>query len=442
MNKEIRTVTRQLARFGLQESDLLFTWDQKPTIAEKLLRRILTNTGLTIDELPTLEDAEWANTVKNASYGVERRGGECIINPLEEEIPLADIDLYMKGIIRWMNELGLYTLYCCDGHGRRTPYVSLFSYPSSKQLRLLHACAPVGMTIRPQGKKLLLQCQNPTELLLQFAERLHQAWSDPAALVELEAEQFKPSLLHLLSISGESGNEGRIRQFLRSRLTPMTDTLFVDRAGNLCGTVLCGEGPTVLLSAHMDLYEELAPDRQILQQGTVLSSSKGILGGDDRAGIAIILEVLRHFHQTNFNGTLKVAFTVKEEIGLIGAKKLDPSFLADVDAAIVVDRRGTRDIVTSCRGIIPFCPPSYGELFERAGVLANMPDWKITEGGSSDARILSEVFGIPAVNLSAGYQNEHTEEETLDYLASYQTVKLIVACLHHQLIKEKSFPLN
>jgi hypothetical protein len=30
------------------------------------------------------------------------------------------------------------------------------------------------------------------------------------------------------------------------------------------------------------------------------------------------------------------------------------TFLQDVDAAIVVDRRGTRDIVTSYAGIVPF----------------------------------------------------------------------------------------
>jgi putative aminopeptidase FrvX len=184
----------------------------------------------------------------------------------------------------------------------------------------------------------------------------------------------------------------------------------------------------------MDIYEALEEGRQIVQEGTVLRSTAGILGADDRAGIAVILELVRNVRRTNFNGTLKIAFTVEEEIGLVGSQKLDPRFLADVDAAIVVDRRGTRDIVTSCAGIIPFCHESYGLLFERAGAMAGMNDWKATEGGSSDARIFAETFGIPSVNLSAGYRNEHTERESVDYLATYQTVKLIETVLHHRLI--------
>jgi len=69
---------------------------------------------------------------------------------------------------------------------------------------------------------------------------------------------------------------------VRNRLRPFTDDLFVDRAGNLCATIDCGEGPTVLLSAHLDIYQELEEDRQIIQQGTLLSSTKGILGADVR----------------------------------------------------------------------------------------------------------------------------------------------------------------
>lgn len=214
----------------------------------------------------------------------------------------------------------------------------------------------------------------------------------------------------------------------------MADDCFVDRAGNLLATIYCGEGPTVLLSSHMDMYEEIEPHRDIIQEGTILSSSKGILGADDRAGIAVILELCQRIHKTNFNGTLKVAFTVKEEIGLLGSQQIDPWFLQEVDAAIVIDRRGKRDIVTSCGGVIPFCSPSFGLIFEQAGVMAGMNDWKITEGGSSDAKIFAQKFGIPSVNLSAGFQNEHTEAETVDYVASYETVKLIETVLHQQLI--------
>ncbi|MET3289294.1 UNVERIFIED_CONTAM: tripeptide aminopeptidase [Brevibacillus sp. OAP136] len=427
--------TTLLAQFGFKPSDLESRYSFRRSHASELLNQTLCNVGTTLEQLDQVSREKWMEALQMASFQIERRGGECLVNPMEEELPLADIDLYMRGITRWLNELGIYTAYCCDGHGRRIPKVELLTYPTNKQVRLLQSVAPEGMVIRVRGKSISFECNHDRELLLQLAGRLYEIHMDSAALLRFEAELFKHSLIELLTIPGESGKEARIRRVLQSKLRPITDDIFIDHTGNVCATVYCGQGPTVLLSAHMDIYQELEEGRQIVQQGTVLSSTAGILGADDRAGIAIILEIVRNIHQTNFNGTLKIAFTVEEEIGLLGSQQLDPLYLADVDAAIVVDRRGTRDIVTSCGGIIPFCPESYGLLFEQAGAMAGMDDWKVTAGGSSDAKIFSQTFGIPSVNLSAGYRNEHTERETIDYLDSYQTVKLIEALLHNQLIE-------
>ncbi|HJV46990.1 MAG TPA: M20/M25/M40 family metallo-hydrolase [Bacillota bacterium] len=437
----MKTITESqlLIRYGFKATDLEYHNLFERSHAGKLLDRALMNIGKSLDQLDEVSQSEWSEAVKAASYQVDRRGGECLINPMVEELPLADIDLHMKGIIRWMNELEIYTLYSCDGHGSRTPYVSLINFPTQKQTKLIEACLPEGVAIRVQGKKILFECEQKCDPLLLLAERLYELVVDPTTLICFQAEQFyKQSLMQLLNVLGESGNEEPIRRVVKRKLRAFANDLFIDRAGNVCATIYCGEGPIVLLSAHMDIYQELEEDRQVIQEGTLLSSTKGILGADDRAGIAIILEVARNIHQTNFNGTLKIAFTVEEEVGLVGARKLDPHFLADVDGAVVVDRRGTRDIVTSCAGVIPYCPKSYGLLFEKAGALSNMPDWKMTKGGSSDTKILSQTFGIPSVNLSAGYQHEHSDQETLDYLAAYQTVKLIETLLHHQLIEMRT----
>ncbi|TMV49587.1 M28 family peptidase [Paenibacillus mesophilus] len=423
-----------LTRYGFKLSDANDRFSFRRTHACELLTRALHRVGTTIEQLQEVSESVWADALQAVSFQIERRGGECLVDPTEEELPLADIDLYMRGVARWLNELGIHTFHCCDGHGRRTPIVGLLTQPTFEQLKLLRAIAPEGMTIHTRGKTIRFECSNNRELLLQLAERLYEILADDSALVRYEAETFKHSLLQWLNIPGESRREAPIRQALRGRLRHIADDLFVDRAGNVCAAVYCGQGPTVLLSAHMDIYEALEEGRQIVQEGTVLRSTAGILGADDRAGITIILEIVRNVRRTGFSGTLKIAFTVEEEIGLVGSRKLDPLFLADVDAAIVVDRRGTRDIVTSCAGIIPFCHESYGLLFERAGVMAGMDDWRVTEGGSSDARILAETFGIPSVNLSAGYRNEHTERESVDYLAAYETVMLIKTVLHHRLI--------
>ncbi|MGV2941946.1 M20/M25/M40 family metallo-hydrolase [Mesobacillus sp. LC4] len=221
---------------------------------------------------------------------------------------------------------------------------------------------------------------------------------------------------------------------MKNKLNRVLDNCFIDKKGNLLGYMECGTGPTILLSAHMDTIEEIECGREIIEEGTTLTSSKGILGADDRAGIAAILSILNRVRKTNFNGTIKVAFTVEEEIGCRGSRGIDKDFIEDVDAAIVIDRRGKRDIVTT-NGGFHFCSEEFGKLFEQAGKLAGMEDWQVTPGGISDAKVLA-YYGIPSVNLSAGYQNEHTDYETVDYLATVETVLLVESLLHNNMIRK------
>ena len=189
-------------------------------------------------------------------------------------------------------------------------------------------------------------------------------------------------------------------------------------------TYRSGNGPTILLNAHLDTVYELEPNRTIMKDGAIWSSSEGILGADDRAGVAVLLHIAEHLFNSSFSGKVKFIFTVEEECGLVGARQIDEYFLWGTDAAIVVDRRGKGDIVVSCGGYIPFCDEAYGKFFEDVAKAEDLSGWASTNGGSSDTRIWAE-HGIQSVNLSAGYGNEHTEREFVDVSATYGTAKLI-----------------
>ncbi|MDV2686481.1 peptidase M20 [Alkalihalophilus lindianensis] len=357
------------------------------------------------------------------------------IDPIKQELPLAELDPYIRGIVRWLNELGIHTTSCCDGHNSRPAVVHFKSHLTNPQIRILKACTLPEVRLRIEGKRAGFY-YNPGEVhkLLDIAERIFTLVKDPKNIIELEAGLFKAKMIDLLSISGASGKR-RFGNYLRQKLKSLRDYTYMDRAGNLLAYLYCGDGPTVLLSANMVTVEEFEPGHIVLEEGTTLTSSKGILGADDRAGIAVILETLSRIGKMNFNGTIKVALTVKEEIGCVGTRGIDPEFIEDVDGATVVDRRGKRDIVTS-NGGVSFCPDGYGELFEEAGRLASMGDWKMTTGGLSDAKVFAS-YGITSVNLSAGYWNEHSEWEAVDYKATYETVKLVKGVLNHQLIPFK-----
>nr|MBO2482113.1 peptidase M20 [Bacillaceae bacterium] len=308
---------------------------------------------------------------------------------------------------------------------------------SATQASIICACTPKSVHVKLEKRKAtFFYKKGQIADLLTIAERLYNVWRNPETLKVYRLEKLKQRLMPLLRIQGVSGREHVIRQWLHRYLRSRADWLKTDEYGNLLAAIHCGEGPVIALSAHMDTVKSFHPYRTMIENGTTLKSSSGILGADDRAGIAVILEIIDFIRHSRFQGTLKIAFTVEEEIGCLGSRHIDPTFLQDVDTAIVADRRGTRDIVTSYAGIVPFCPDEYGRIFETAGALAGMPDWKMTHGGLSDAKVFAE-FGIPSVNLSVGYEHEHTEFETLDCKATLETVLLLETVFENNMIAEK-----
>lgn len=238
-------------------------------------------------------------------------------------------------------------------------------------------------------------------------------------------KKMRQQLIKLLGIHGISGQETNVRSYLKPILENSMDTVTIDNYGNLLADkqIGNGKGATVLLSAHMDTVRGVLANRELIEKDGVITSSEGVLGADDRAGIAIILAVLRNLEKsTSFNGNLKIAFSREEEIGCKGADKIKTSWYEGVDLAIVVDRRGNRDIVTGCSSA--FCSNEVGNFMEEVSKLCGM-DWKCVEGGVSDAMSFSS-NGINSINLSAGYEHEHTSKEYVVLNDMADTVRLIM----------------
>jgi putative aminopeptidase FrvX len=242
--------------------------------------------------------------------------------------------------------------------------------------------------------------------------------------------RLRRELLELLRITAPSGYEAPVANYLVNKLSGMTDTVSTDDYGNVVAerTYGDGSGPVILLSAHMDTVW-VEPGRTVICDGDIWRSSEGPLGADDRAGIAIILDVLVRLSNLPFQGKLKLAFTREEEIGCVGSGCLDEDWLDGTDLAIVVDRRGSRDIVTHNRSL-DFCGPQVAAFFAGIGRRCGMPDWSPVRGGVSDA-VTYALCGIPSVNLSAGYWNEHTEEEFVDVRSCEDTSRFVTEALLH-----------
>ncbi|WP_062109972.1 M28 family peptidase [Bacillus niameyensis] len=361
----------------------------------------------------------------------EYRGrGGFWFQPNTEEPKLNELDTYISGIVRQLIRLGFQTVGSCDGHGRRVAHIVISKEGNDfeKLSQMLLAFGMKRIHYRENGKNYHLSLPLKKIELLDLAEKMsvvEKSWLDKGYEF-IEEQLFYHQLEELLSLSGVSGNEEMIRDFVKEQLSPHVDFITIDRHGNLLAekTYKTGHGPTILLNAHLDVASELEIDRTIVKENGIWTSSKGILGADDRAGVAVLLQMAKKLENISFSGKVKYIFTVKEEVGLVGARQVDEYFLWGTNAAIVVDRRGSGDIVTSCAGVIPFCDDEYGQFFEMVALENGLSGWNCTAGSSSDTRIWAE-HGIQSVNLSVGYQHEHTDYETLNIAACYQTVKLL-----------------
>lgn len=370
---------------------------------------------------------------------------EIFVNKLEEmtdgrtemlyhvsDLPFTTLDTYIAGMVTQLNRLGCKTAISCDGHDNRSASIGFQTAEGRKKAHVLFDFIDLPYQHHIRQTRLRVNRKD----LPTFAEKLSEISLDQPGQIYKESNvffsviEFEVQLEKLLSIPGASGKEGQIRKHVIEEIKPYVDKVAIDHYGNILATKRFGDGPTVLLNAHLDTVEEISHDRKILKEENIWRSSEGILGADDRAGINVILATAKSVTEKNFKGTIKYIFTVEEEIGLVGAYEVNETFLWDVDMAFVIDRRGKGDIVTSKGGISPFCTERFGQKVARIAKQSGMTQWKTTTGGSSDTAIWAS-HGIQSVNLSAGYNFEHTDQEQLDVEANYGTYGLVLELLEN-----------
>jgi hypothetical protein len=165
----------------------------------------------------------------------------------------------------------------------------------------------------------------------------------------------------------------------------------------------------IALVAHMDtVYKHPVSNLYYDQRKGVLWSPEG-LGADDRAGIFAILKIL----QDGFKPS--VIFTTDEEQGGLGAAALATQEcpIPGLKYMIELDRRGTNDCVFyDC-----YCP-EFVEYVESFGFCER---W----GSFSDISFLMPEWQICGVNLSVGYEDEHSVAETLNIGPLFDTIRKV-----------------
>ena len=97
--------------------------------------------------------------------------------------------------------------------------------------------------------------------------------------------------------------------------------------GNLLARIPGRAQRTILLCAHVDTVPEPGVIEPVLADGAWTSAGDTILGADNKAAVAVILEVARRCAIEGAPVGLELLFTVSEENALAGAKAFDPTSL-------------------------------------------------------------------------------------------------------------------
>ena len=154
----------------------------------------------------------------------------------------------------------------------------------------------------------------------------------------INRERLLETFLTLARMDAESFGERAVADYLKKRLPKLGVTAEEDRADELCGRrsansagniygFLPGNaaGECLLLSAHMDTVKPgIGKTPVVHEDGAITSDGTTVLGADDKAGMAAILEALAVLREDGLpHADIEVLFPAAEEIYGRGSEVFD-----------------------------------------------------------------------------------------------------------------------
>lgn len=148
---------------------------------------------------------------------------------------------------------------------------------------------------------------------------------------EVERRRLNETFAALCAIASPSRQEGAMAARVRAELEALGLTVEEDGAaaelgaqsGNLLARIPGRSERTVLLCAHLDTVPHDGPIEPVLVDGGWQSAGNTILGADNKAAVAMLLELARRVALEGAPVGIELLFTVCEETALAGAKAFD-----------------------------------------------------------------------------------------------------------------------
>lgn len=206
-------------------------------------------------------------------------------------------------------------------------------------------------------------------------------------------------LMELFQTPAQSGKEKDVQHLIINYLEMIGVPYEVDPKGNIYNISYDGKP---MLSAHMDTvqdYDDTLFAKFInIKDGII--NGYGVIGGDDKCGIYIMLELLSDGHNE-----LNFCFTVQEEVGGIGSEYFESNNdLTHMSYCLVLDRKGNDDIL--CASSHDYGTQEFEDVLLEMG---KDYGYSVGHGTFCDADYFSNQ--LSCANISCGYYNAHSKQE-------------------------------
>src|SRR5690625_322050 len=210
-------------------------------------------------------------------------------------------------------------------------------------------------------------------------------------MIEVNQDRLINEFMELVQIDSETKYEEEIAKVLTEKFTKLGLEVVEDdtreQTGHGAGNLICTlkgsnqDADPIYFTSHMDTVVPGKGIKPSIKDGYITSDGSTILGADDKAGIAAMLEAIRITKEKNVNhGDIQFIITVGEESGLVGARALDAS-LINAKYGYALDSNG-----------------KVGEIVVAAPTQAKL--WTIMKGKTAHAGVAPEK-GISAITLAA-----------------------------------------
>ena len=244
-------------------------------------------------------------------------------------------------------------------------------------------------------------------------------------------------LIRVMQVQSVTYKTERMQRFIKKELAKMNLQSTADKYGNLYVTKGNADlYPTMV--CHIDTVHDINNNVEIVQIDDKLLAIDRVtlkrygIGGDDKVGIYITLQMLKQF--TNF----KAVFFLDEENGCIGSSQADFNYFNDSTIVLECDRRGITDFVTSISGTTL----SNDELQNDISHILKKYDRKCVSGGITDVGEIAENNTVQVANMSCGYYDPHSDNEYIIIPEVEATKQMCYEILKKTMHKRYEMPLE